>query len=54
MQAARALRRATLPLVLLAGVSAAHAQPVKGELTVPNKPGLGLEFDPEALKKWGS
>jgi L-alanine-DL-glutamate epimerase-like enolase superfamily enzyme len=28
-------------------------QPVKGELTVPNKPGLGLEFDPEALKKYG-
>jgi L-talarate/galactarate dehydratase len=29
-------------------------QPVKGELTVPAKPGLGLEFDPEALKRWGS
>ena len=29
-------------------------QPVNGELTVPNKPGLGLEFDPEALKRWGS
>ena len=29
-------------------------QPVKGELTVPNKPGLGLEFDTEALKRWGA
>jgi L-talarate/galactarate dehydratase len=28
-------------------------QAVNGELAVPNKPGLGLEFDPEALKKWG-
>jgi L-alanine-DL-glutamate epimerase-like enolase superfamily enzyme len=28
-------------------------QPVNGELTVPDRPGLGLEFDPEALKKWG-
>lgn len=28
-------------------------QPVNGELTVPDKPGLGLEFDPEALKRWG-
>jgi L-talarate/galactarate dehydratase len=28
-------------------------QPVNGELAIPNKPGLGLEFDPEALKKWG-
>jgi L-alanine-DL-glutamate epimerase-like enolase superfamily enzyme len=28
-------------------------QAVNGELTVPNKPGLGLEFDPEALRKWG-
>ena len=28
-------------------------QAVNGELTVPNKPGLGLEFDSEALKKWG-
>jgi L-alanine-DL-glutamate epimerase-like enolase superfamily enzyme len=28
-------------------------QPVKGELTVPSKPGLGLEFDAEALKRWG-
>jgi L-talarate/galactarate dehydratase len=28
-------------------------QPVNGELAVPNKPGLGLEFDPDALKKWG-
>jgi len=27
-------------------------QAVNGELTVPNKPGLGLEFDPEALKRW--
>ncbi|HYH40684.1 MAG TPA: mandelate racemase/muconate lactonizing enzyme family protein [Burkholderiales bacterium] len=29
-------------------------QPVKGELTVPDKPGLGLEFDTEALKKYGA
>ncbi|MGZ8209997.1 MAG: mandelate racemase/muconate lactonizing enzyme family protein [Burkholderiales bacterium] len=28
-------------------------QPVNGELTVPSKAGLGLEFDPEALKRWG-
>ena len=28
-------------------------QAVNGELAVPNKPGLGLEFDPEAFKKWG-
>jgi L-alanine-DL-glutamate epimerase-like enolase superfamily enzyme len=28
-------------------------QPVNGELTVPDKPGLGLEFDPKALEKWG-
>ena len=28
-------------------------QAVNGELTVPDKPGLGLEFDPEAFKKWG-
>src|SRR5688500_6748950 len=28
-------------------------QPVNGELTVPEKPGLGLEFDAEALKKYG-
>jgi L-alanine-DL-glutamate epimerase-like enolase superfamily enzyme len=28
-------------------------QPVKGELTVPDKPGLGLEFDPDALKRYG-
>ena len=27
-------------------------QPVKGELTVPNKPGLGLEFDLDALKRY--
>jgi len=26
---------------------------VKGELTVPNKPGLGLEFDTDALKRYG-
>jgi L-alanine-DL-glutamate epimerase-like enolase superfamily enzyme len=29
-------------------------QPVNGQLTVPNKPGLGLEFDPEALKRYGA
>ncbi|MGZ5095712.1 MAG: mandelate racemase/muconate lactonizing enzyme family protein [Burkholderiales bacterium] len=29
-------------------------QPVNGELTVPNKPGLGLEFDPDALKRYGA
>ena len=28
-------------------------QPVNGELTVPDKPGLGLEFDPDALKRYG-
>jgi L-alanine-DL-glutamate epimerase-like enolase superfamily enzyme len=28
-------------------------QQVNGELTVPNKPGLGLEFDTEALKRYG-
>jgi L-alanine-DL-glutamate epimerase-like enolase superfamily enzyme len=28
-------------------------QPVKGELTVPTKPGLGLEFDADALKRYG-
>src|SRR5215213_9720704 len=28
-------------------------QPEKGFLTVPNKPGLGLELDPEALKRYG-
>ena len=28
-------------------------QPVNGELTVPTKPGLGLEFDREALKRYG-
>jgi L-alanine-DL-glutamate epimerase-like enolase superfamily enzyme len=27
-------------------------QPVNGELTVPMKPGLGLEFDTEALKRF--
>jgi L-talarate/galactarate dehydratase len=27
-------------------------QPVKGELTVPDKPGLGLEFDQEALRRY--
>ena len=27
--------------------------PEKGELVVPNKPGLGLEFDPEALRRYG-
>ena len=29
-------------------------QPVKGELTVPNRPGLGLEFDREAFKHYGA
>ena len=29
-------------------------QPVKGELTVPDKPGLGLKFDREALKRYGA
>ena len=28
-------------------------QPVNGELTVPEKPGLGLEFDRDALKRYG-
>ena len=28
-------------------------QPVNGELTVPDKPGLGLEFDADALKRYG-
>jgi L-alanine-DL-glutamate epimerase-like enolase superfamily enzyme len=28
-------------------------QPVKGELTVPTRPGLGLEFDADALKRYG-
>ena len=28
-------------------------QPVKGELIVPDKPGLGLEFDNDALKRYG-
>ena len=28
-------------------------QPVNGELTVPDKPGLGLELDPDALKRYG-
>jgi L-alanine-DL-glutamate epimerase-like enolase superfamily enzyme len=27
-------------------------QPVNGELTVPDKPGLGLEFDADALKRY--
>jgi L-alanine-DL-glutamate epimerase-like enolase superfamily enzyme len=27
-------------------------QPVNGELAVPDKPGLGLEFDPQAFEKW--
>jgi len=29
-------------------------QPVKGELTVPAKPGLGLKFDKAALKRYGT
>ncbi|HYC43849.1 MAG TPA: mandelate racemase/muconate lactonizing enzyme family protein [Burkholderiales bacterium] len=29
-------------------------QPVKGELTVPQRPGLGLELDAEALKRYGA
>ena len=29
-------------------------QPVNGELTVPEKPGLGLEFDADALKRYGA
>ena len=28
--------------------------PVKGELTVPDKPGLGLKFDQAALKRYGA
>jgi L-alanine-DL-glutamate epimerase-like enolase superfamily enzyme len=28
--------------------------PVKGELVVPNKPGLGLKFDQETLKRYGA
>jgi len=27
---------------------------VKGELTVPDKPGLGLKFDREALKRFSA
>ena len=29
-------------------------QPVKGELSVPKKPGLGLKFDEAALKRYGA
>jgi len=29
-------------------------QPVNGELTVPKKPGLGLEFDSDALKRYAA
>ena len=29
-------------------------QPVKGQLTVPNKPGLGLELDADVLKRYGA
>jgi len=29
-------------------------QPVKGELTVPDKPGLGLKFDQAALKRYAA
>src|SRR5215213_5808935 len=29
-------------------------QPVNGYLTVPSKPGLGLEFDPDVLKRYGA
>jgi L-talarate/galactarate dehydratase len=29
-------------------------QPVNGELTVPGKPGLGLEFDRDVLKRYGA
>ena len=29
-------------------------QPVKGELTVPDKPGLGLKFDAGALKRYAA
>ena len=29
-------------------------QPVNGELTVPNKPGLGLEFDAEACARYAA
>jgi len=28
--------------------------PVKGELAVPSKPGLGLAFDRAALKRYGA
>ena len=28
-------------------------QPVNGELTVPEKPGLGLEFDADSFKRYG-
>jgi L-alanine-DL-glutamate epimerase-like enolase superfamily enzyme len=28
--------------------------PQNGELVMPTKPGLGLEFDPEALRKFGT
>jgi L-alanine-DL-glutamate epimerase-like enolase superfamily enzyme len=28
--------------------------PVNGELAVPDKPGLGLEFDRDALKRYGA
>jgi L-alanine-DL-glutamate epimerase-like enolase superfamily enzyme len=29
-------------------------EPVNGELRVPDKPGLGLEFDPDTLKRYGA
>ena len=29
-------------------------QPVKGELTVPKKPGIGLKFDEAALKRFAA
>jgi len=28
-------------------------QPVKGELAAPQKPGLGLIFDRDAIKRYG-
>ena len=28
-------------------------EPVKGELTVPRKPGLGLNFDRDAIRRYG-
>jgi mandelate racemase len=28
-------------------------QPVNGELTVPDKPGLGLKFSADAIKRYG-